>query len=278
MFDDTTLIDLSVGIEDGVASEPNPAKIERMNHREGAESLAENLRAMGHKVEADDFPDGTALAWEEVHAVTHTATHMDAPFHYGAESGDEPARTIDDVPLSWCCGEALVLDMHHLEAGDEITVEDVKNALKEVDRSEYFDESIVLIQTGADELWGEPEYLTEFPGMGREATLWLVERGVRVIGTDAYGFDKPFDEMGRHFAETGDSDELWPAHLAGREEEYCQIEKMANLDALPRKTEVPLYAFPVVVEDASAGWVRPVAVFDNSSGEDTLGDENEVQV
>ena len=159
--------------------------------------------------------------------------------------------------------------MRHLDAGDEIGVEDLKDALDELDHE--LSESIVLIQTGADELWGNPEYLTEFPGMGREATLWLVERGVRVIGTDAYGFDKPFDEMGRRFEETGDPDELWPAHLAGREKEYCQIEKMANLDALPRKTDVPLVAFPVVVEGASAGWVRPVAVF----GEDSLSDEDD---
>lgn len=263
MFEDATLVDLSVGIEDGIASEPNPATVERMDHIEGAEQLAENLRAMGHDVEADDFPDGTALAWEEVHAITHTATHMDAPYHYGPESGGGPARTIDEVPLSWCCGDAVVLDMRHLDAGDEIGVEDLKEALGELGRDDGFDESIVLIQTGADELWGKPEYLTEFPGMGREATLWLVERGVHVIGTDAYGFDKPFDEMGRRFEETDDSGELWPAHLAGRDREYCQIEKMANFDALPRKTDVPILAFPVVVEDASAGWVRPVAVFDD---------------
>jgi kynurenine formamidase len=266
------LVDLSVGIEDGIASEPNPATVESMDHTEGAEQLAENLRGMGFDIEADDFPDEKALAWEEVHAITHTATHMDAPFHYGPESGGEPARTIDEVPLSWCCGDAVVLDVRHLDAGDEIGVEDLKDALDELDHE--LSESIVLIQTGADELWGEPEYLTEFPGMGREATLWLVERGVRIIGTDAYGFDKPFDEMGHRFEATGDPEELWPAHLAGREKEYCQIEKMAKLDDLPRKTDVPLVAFPVVVEGASAGWVRPVAVF----GEDSFTDEDDFRV
>ena len=95
--------------------------------------------------------------------------------------------------------------------------------------------------------------------MSSEATNYLLEAGVRVIGTDAYGFDKPFAEMGRRFAETGSSEELWPAHLAGREREYCQIEKLANLDRLPRRTNVPLVAFPVRIENASAGWVRPVA-------------------
>jgi kynurenine formamidase len=264
MFDEATLIDLSIGIEDGAASEPDPASIDRMDHREGAEWLAENLRAMGQDVEADDFPDGTALAWEEVHAITHTATHMDAPYHYGAESGGEPARTIDEVPLEWGCGEAVVLDVRHLDAGEEIRVADVRSALEDLDH-ELSAGEIVLLQTGADDLWGSPEYLTDFPGMGREATRWLVDRGVKVIGTDAYGFDKPFLEMGRRFEESGDPGELWPAHLAGREAEYCQIEKMANFDELPRKTAVPLVAFPVVVEGGSAGWVRPVAVFEEGA-------------
>jgi len=237
----------------------DPASVERMDHREGAEWLAENLRAMGQDVEADDFPDGTALAWEDVEAITHTATHMDAPYHYGAESGGEPARTIDEVPLEGCLGEAVVIDVRHLEAGTEIGVEDVEAALGELDH-ELSAGEIVLLQTGTDELWGTPEYLTDFPGMGRDATRWLVERGVRVIGTDAYGFDKPFLEMGRRYEETDDPGELWPAHLTGREAEYCQIEKMANFDALPRRTGVPLVAFPVVVEDGSAGWVRPVAL------------------
>lgn len=260
MFRDATVVDLSIGIEDGVASEPDPASIERMDHREGASWLAENLQAMGIDVTADHFPDGTALAWEEVHAITHTATHMDAPYHYGEESGGKPARRIDEVPLDWCLGEAVVLDLRHLDSGAEITVSALENALEAL-QYELTGEEIVLLQTGADELWGTPEYLTEFPGMGREATRWLVEQGIRVIGTDAYGFDKPFLEMGQRFEETGDSGELWPAHLAGRDGEYCQIEKMANLDELPRKTNVPLVAAPIVVEEASAGWVRPLAVF-----------------
>ncbi|MFB6129615.1 MAG: cyclase family protein, partial [Salinigranum sp.] len=111
-------------------------------------------------------------------------------------------------------------------------------------------------------LWGTEAYLTEFPGMGAEATKFLVARGVRVIGTDAYGFDKPFVEMGRRYLESGDDSELWPAHFAGREVEYCQIEKMANLSALPERTDVPLVAFPVNVVGASGAWVRPVAFVD----------------
>jgi len=95
--------------------------------------------------------------------------------------------------------------------------------------------------------------------MGAEATNHLVERDIRVIGTDTYGFDKPFSAMGDRFAETGDRSELWPAHFTGREVEYFQIEKMGSLDALPRRTDIPLVTFPIKIIGASAGSVRPVA-------------------
>lgn len=255
---ESDLIDLSIGLEAGVDSEPFPPEITYRDHADGAERLAAHLRDQGFDVEASDFPDGLGLATEDVSAIPHTGTHMDAPWHYGPEVDGEPARTIDEVPLEWCVGEAVVLDFTWKEPRSEISAEEVRTQLAELDHDLSAGE-MVFIETGADELWGTSEYLTEFPGMGSEATKYLVGEGVKVIGTDAYGFDKPFVEMARRFVDTGDSAELWPAHFAGREVEYCQIEKMANLDELPRRTGVPVTAQPVVIEDASGGWVRPVA-------------------
>ena len=260
MFDPTDyeLIDLSIGLEADVESEPWPPVIERYDHEEGAALLAENLRQSGYDVEPTDFPDDIGLGWEQITAITHTGTHMDAPSHYGPTVDGEPAMTIDDIPLDWLRGHAVVLDFTWKEAGSEITPLDIQDQLAEL-TYELTGGEIVLLQTGADDLWGTPEYLTEFPGLSAAATKYLVDNGIRVIGTDAYGLDKPFTEMGERFLETGDSAELWPTHFAGRDFAYCQIEKMANLDALPRQTDIPLIAQPIKVEDASAGWVRPVA-------------------
>lgn len=260
MFDPTDYepIDLSIGLEPAVASEPWPPDIEYFDHEAGAELLAENLRDSGFDVRAEDFPDEMGLAWEQVSAITHTGTHMDAPFHYGPTVGDEPAPTIDDIPLEWTMGMAVVLDFTWKESGTEISPDEIDDQLEAIDH-DLSPGEIVLIETGADELWGDPEYLTAFPGMSGAGTKHLVEQGIRLIGTDAYGFDKPFPEMGRRFVETGDEDELWPAHFAGRDVEYCHIEKMANLDELPRRREIPLVTAPVSVAGGSAGWVRPVA-------------------
>ncbi|MFD1514299.1 cyclase family protein [Halomarina rubra] len=265
-FANVTPVDLSIGIEPDAVSEPWPAQVEYFDHEAGADLLASNLAAAGvDGVEGEDFPDGQGLAWEEVTAIPHTGTHLDAPWHYGPEVDGEPAKTVDEVPLEWCCGDAVVLDFTWKEVGGEITLEEIDEQLAALDH-ELSAGELVFIETGADDLWGTPEYLSAFPGMGAAATKHLVEQGIKVVGTDAYGFDKPFAEMGRRWADGEDESELWPAHFAGREVEYCQIEKMANLNALPRRTNVPVVTFPVVVEGASAGWVRPVAFVEDEDG------------
>ncbi len=100
-------------------------------------------------------------------------------------------------------------------------------------------------------------------GMGREATLYLLERGVRVTGTDAWGWDAPFVHTARKYAETGDATLIWEGHKAGREIGYCHLEKLHNLEALPAKG-FTVTCFPVKVRGASAGWTRAVAIIDRN--------------
>jgi kynurenine formamidase len=56
--------------------------------------------------------------------------------------------------------------------------------------------------------------------------------------------------------------EAWAAHRVGIEREYCQIEKLHNLAALPGATGFTVSCLPVKVAGASAGWSRAVAVAD----------------
>ncbi len=93
------------------------------------------------------------------------------------------------------------------------------------------------------------------------ATHLLLDLGVRVIGTDAFSLDAPFGDIIRRYRETKDRSVLWPAHFAGREREYCQLERLANLDALP-PYGFRLTCFPVKITGAGAGWTRAVALVD----------------
>ena len=69
--------------------------------------------------------------------------------------------------------------------------------------------------------------------MGREATLYLTSRGVRVTGIDAWGWDAPFSHMRQRWLETRDPSIIWEGHKAGREIPYCHMEKLCNLEQLP---------------------------------------------
>ena len=248
------IIDLSVPLENESPSEPFPARIKAFSHREGAEHLGAG------QVPPDEFPDGIGLAWEEVTGITHAGTHLDAPFHFGPTSEGKPARTIDQIPLEWCYGDGVVLDLTHLNPGEFITVEHLQNALNKISYS-LKPMDIVLLHTGADKKWGTVEYLSAHPGMSSEATLWLLDQGIKVIGTDGYGFDRPFVNMIIDHKE-GKSGALWPAHFAGRSREYCHIEKLANLDKIPVPFGFKVAVFPIKITRASAGWCRAVAIIE----------------
>src|SRR5690349_20135634 len=180
MLNKLRLIDLSVPLENLAASEPMPAQIHYVRHED--EGLEQMRRFFGVRPEDLVYSDGLGWAIEEIHAITHTGTHVDAPYHYGPQSEGKPARTIDEVPLEWCFAPGVVLDMRHKSAGEEITVADLETALEGIDyRLRPLD--IVLLQTGADQRLASPDYFAQ-PGLGRQGVLWLVDQGVRVIGID----------------------------------------------------------------------------------------------
>jgi kynurenine formamidase len=256
MFERVRLIDLSVPLEDRAVSEPLPAEIHYCTH--DGEGLQQMRQFFGVRPEDLVYSGGLGWAVEEVRAVTHTGTHVDAPYHYGPTSEGKPARRIDEVPLEWCFAPGVLLDVRHKAAGDFITVEDLQRELRAIDYR-LRPRDIVLLHTGADKRIGSPEYFAQ-PGLGREGVLFLVEQGVRVIGIDAYTLDRPFASMVADYRRTGDGRFIWPAHFAGLTREYCQIEKLTNLDRLPRSHGFWVSCLPVKIRGASAGWCRAVAL------------------
>jgi kynurenine formamidase len=145
--------------------------------------------------------------------------------------------------------------------GVRITVEDVKKELQRI-QYEIRPLDIVLVQTGADAAWGTAEYLVKGAGMDRGSTLFLAEKGVKVVGIDAWSWDRPLPFQAKEFKETGNPKVIWEAHFAGIEVGYCHMEKMANLSAIGRSCGFTVCCFPIKIKGASAGWARPVAIIE----------------
>ncbi len=253
----TQFYDLNVPLEDS-PSEPLSLSITYFNHEQSAEVMAQYLQC-----DVDDFPERQGWGVESVQASTHNGTHVDAPWHYFPTSMGKPARTIDEMPLEWFFRDGVRLDFRHIEKGGVITVADIQQALRKINYTlKPYD--IVMLWTDTDKLWGDAEYFNSGAGLTMESTLWLIqEQGIRVIGTDCWGLDRPFWAVVQQFKKDGDTSKIWEAHRAGIEQEYCQIEKLANLDQLPSATGFKVACFPVKVANASAGWTRVVAIYDN---------------
>jgi len=248
------IVDLSVSIEEEL-KDPLPFSIRYEDHHQGLE-MAARLAGVG----AEAFQDGTVLAGEYLNISTHAGTHVDAPWHYWPTSEGKPSRTIDQMPLEWFFSDGVVLDFTDKPPGYGITSSDLQLKLKTIGyKLKPFD--IVMIRCDADKKRYDENYAQIHVGVTAEATLWLIDQGIRVMGIDAWSWDVPLKTQVEKYKQDPRPGIIWEAHFAGKEKEYCQIEKLANLDQLP-PYGFKVSVFPVKIKGASAGWTRAVAILD----------------
>lgn len=245
-------VDLSVPIEES-DSEPFKPSVTHMDHAAGAAVMSAIF-----EVPAEKLPGGLGWANDNITLITHAGTHLDAPWHYAPTADGARAWTIDEVPLDWCYSDGVVLDMRSKADGDRIDVADIEAELMRIGY-EIKPMDIVLMMTGVDKYWGSPDYINHGAGMTLESTRWVLDKGVKVMGIDAWGFDRPFVHITEEVKRTGDTSIIWEAHYAGIETPYCHLEKLANLAALPAHG-FKVACFPVKITGGSAGWCRPVGI------------------
>ena len=256
-------VDLSIYLENDVISDPPAMKpnIDYVTHDVGAQQMASFFPGLA----PGDLPDGEGWAIEFVQLSTHNGTHLDAPYHFHPTmnehvSGKERAITIDEVPLEWCFQPGVKLDFRDFPDGYVVSAADVEAELERIGH-ELSPLEIVVVNTAAGKAYGQDDFVRKGCGMGYEATIFLLERGIKVTGTDAWSWDAPFDQTAERYAESGDADLIWEGHKAGRHIGYCHLEKLHNLEALPAMG-FTVSCFPHKIRGASAGWTRAVAIID----------------
>ncbi len=253
------IVDISLAIEADLPSDP-PMQIPRIdyvNHKDSAEGMT----AFFEGSTVDDLPEGNGWAFERISLCTHSGTHLDSPWHfYPTMNNGERAWGIDEVPLEWCIGPGVKIDMSDKPDGYKIMAKDLEEYFAKVNYT-IKPGDIALLHTSAPSRWGKPEYLVAGAGMSAEATHWLIDHGVKVMGTDGWSWDVPLPFEGEEFSRTGDASIIWEAHRVSREKAYCHIEKLSNLQDLP-VSGYQVQCFPIKIVGASGGWCRAIAVFD----------------
>jgi kynurenine formamidase len=253
------LIDLSAPITPDGDDVPEVLRteIEFCDHRHGAAQV-EELFGVG----AEHLRNGEGWATETFTRFgTHNSTHVDAPWHYNSTIGGRRARTIDQLPLEWFHAPGVVVDFTAKADGDAITAAEMRDAL---DAAEHLLQplDIVLVRTGRDASYGDPGYMRLGPGVSASATQWLCERGVRVMGIDGWGWDRPLYLQAADVAAGAGPGVFWAAHQCDLE--YSQIERLRNLGALP-PTGFTVCCFPLRIVGASAAPARVVALVPEES-------------
>jgi kynurenine formamidase len=179
----------------------------------------------------------------------HVGTHCDARKHIVPTAGGA-----ETIPLEWCISDGVLLDFTDRAPGYRITEADIEEAFRKIDYAPK-DHDIVLIHTGAGAYNHEERYKTDHPGMTAEATLWLIRRGVRMMGCDAITFDPPVWAM-------FETEHFWEAHRVMWDEEYWHLENLMNLDQIGRPHGFQLNVLPIKWTGTTAAPVRAVAIID----------------
>jgi kynurenine formamidase len=251
------IIDLSAPIAPSPPEAPALLRTDILyaDHEAGAAQIAQ-MFGVGREL----LRDGEGWALEVFTQFgTHNSTHVDAPYHYNSTVAGAPAQRIDELPLDWFFRPGVVLDFHSRADGETIEVADLEASLGAAGHR-LAERDIVLLRTGCDAFYGDPDYMARGPGVSADATRWLYERGVRVMGIDAWGWDRPLHLQATEALAQGREGIFWAAHQVDLA--YSQIERLMGLDRLP-STGFTVACFPLRLVGGSAAPARVVAILDD---------------
>ena len=205
----------------------------------------------------------------------HVGTHLDALGHVGTRVGDEDIyfngrnasdfRTdsalldlsIDQVgPI---ITRGILLDVasekgvERLEPGYVVTAADLEQAANATGLDVRSGDA-VMIRTGYGALWmtDNRTYSRNYPGVGMEATEWLADHGVTVVGADNLSVNVSTEIPGRP----------WELHQRFIAHHGIYLLENANLEALSRDdvSEFLFVFLPLNIKGGTGSPGTPVAV------------------
>ena len=180
--------------------------------------------------------DGATV--ERLEIMTHSGSHVDAPFHYKPE-----LPCISELPLSHFYGPCVALDLRPIEACHPIDATDLRRHEALITGGIF-----LLLKTG----WGDrrantKEFLTSWPYMSGDGARYLVERGIKGFGIDVLS-------TGGYPDKHAEAD----AHLELLGHQKLLLEDIHIPDALLDGKRRHFAAFPILLANTGGSWVRPV--------------------
>jgi kynurenine formamidase len=178
-------------------------------------------------------------------ASEHVSTHVDAVWHFNP---DRPDLTIDVLPWEHLITPAAWIDVSDVWPRTAITRARLQRGLESAGVT-LRPGMTLLYYTGVAELWHDPfRFLSEYPGLDREASEWLIDQGVVNVGTDAVSTDYP-------------GDPTYPNHQVHGERLVVHTEMVANITRIPRHDGFWVMFFPLRLVGGTGSPARAIALW-----------------
>jgi kynurenine formamidase len=187
---------------------------------------------------------------EILHLAVHSATHVDAPFHFHAE-----LATVDQLDPTALIGPAVVVDLTDLHGAVAIAADRLLAWESAADEQIHPGDG-VLLHTGHSRAWGLGEDGERYwrhgsPYLADDAVELLADRRIRLVGVESFDPDwVDLDDL---------STATFPAHRKLLPRGVLIVENLVNLGAIAA-TRCLLIALPLKLRGCSGSPVRVIAL------------------
>jgi kynurenine formamidase len=170
--------------------------------------------------------------------VEHTSTHIDAAAHV-VDNGP----TVDQIPVSRCVGQGVVLDFSNKAARSSIGKDDISKALQLTRHGGAIGPGwILLFYTGYSAKADSPQWL-DYPALSEEACEFIADLQVNAIGFDAPSPDRSPSPAHKILLPRG----------TGNYENLTNLEKLLDRDFL-------FVGVPLALVNGTGSPVRAIAI------------------
>ncbi len=188
---------------------------------------------------------GTGFSYETrgIMLCDHGPTHIDSVSHLCT---DPDAPPVDKIPLEHCITSAICLDVSDIPRKAQFGRAKIEAELKKWNLEIRKGDTILFYTAHYDRYYGKPEYMTDYPGLDREATEFIIDQGCINFGVDSSSPDMWYDKT-------------YPCHTVCSERRVTHIENLCNLDKIVGK-RFTFIALPLKIRGGTGSPLRVAAI------------------
>lgn len=192
---------------------------------------------------------GTGFSYETrgILMCDHGPTHIDSVSHL---SRDPKAESVDQLALEKCITEAICLDVSDVPRKAQFGRDKIEAELKRWNLQINKGDTILFYTAHYDRYYGKPEYMTDYPGLTREGTEFIIDQGAVNFGVDAASPDMWYDKT-------------YPCHSVCAERHITHLENLCNLDKVLGKRFI-FVGLPLKIRQGTGSPLRAIAILDSS--------------